>query len=465
MTHQKTPNQTLERRLSRRDLIGSAAAMTALTIVPRHVLGGEGYASPGEKLNHACIGVGGMMGFNDLQNFLSHPRVKIVALCDVDANHLRKAKEAVPDARVYTDWRELLDKEAGRIDSINATVPDHMHFPIAYEALRKRKHVYCQKPMCHDVAEVRSLINETRISGSITQLGTQITSSIAERMALEYLQRGVIGKIKRVIMCANRPGAIESYRLLGPRPPKGQPVPKALNWDSWIGNAPMRPFAPDIYHPVRWRAWQDFGTGWSGDIGCHLFDIAWRSLQLSAPSKVKAHVQDSWKNSSARRADTWPQSNHITWIFPGTDKTADDELTVEWYDGLFYPPDDIQAMYPGRVYPTESTLFLGTEGALLYPLDSAPWLLPRDQFSHIERPEFEPRNHYHHFAEACLGGDKTTCHFLQSGPMTEAILLGTVAIRQPDQWLEWDAENLKIPNNAEATQLIKRSYREGWDVS
>ncbi len=444
---------------SRRQFLKTTLGMAALPLIlPTSSRG----VSAQSKLNHACIGVGGMMGFNDFQNFLNHPRVQITALCDVDRLHLEKARAQVPGVRVYADWRDMLAQEGNRLDSVNITVPDHMHFPIAHKALRLGKHVYCQKPMCHDVAEVRTLIEETRKAGVVTQLGTQIASSMGERMALDYLRQGVIGKVRRVVLCANRPGAIESYRSPGPRPTQGQPVPEHLNWDLWLGTAPERPYAPKLYHPSLWRAWQDFGTGWSGDIGCHLFDLMWKGLALTAPLKVKARVQDSWKHSPERRGEHWPQSNHITWLFPGNQHIEGQTLTIDWYDGLFYPPDDIKALYPGKTYPTESALLIGTEGVLLYPLDTSPWLLPRDKFSHLARPKFAPRNHYHHFVDACLGGEKTACHFLQSGPMTEAILLGTVAIRNPDQWLDWDSGHLKIPNQPQAEQLLRRTYRKGW---
>jgi predicted dehydrogenase len=447
--------------LGRREFLKGAVGAIALPVAIR---AGEATVPPSQRLSHACIGVGGMMGGNDLQNFISHPNVKVVALCDVDSRHLDKARQAVPDARLYSDWREMLDKERDRIDSVNVTVPDHMHFPIALKAVRLGKHVYCQKPLCHDVAEVRALTAEARKAGVVTQLGIQISSSIGERMALEYLRRGVIGKVRSVVLCANRPHAIEDYRLPGPRPAQGEPPPPELNWDLWIGNAPMRPYAPGIYHPILWRAWQDFGTGWSGDIGCHLFDLVWKGLSLAAPLAVQAGVQESWRDSPQRRADTWPQSNHITWRFAGTAATEGSELTVDWYDGLFYPPKEIQALYPGETYPTESSLFIGTEGALLYPLDSGPLLLPKDRFSGVDRPSLEARNHYHHFVDACLGHGRTECHFLQTGPMTEAILLGTVAVRRPDQWLQWDAEHLKIPNCPAAESGLRRSYRDCWAV-
>lgn len=420
-------------------------------------------ASPNHRLNHACIGVGGM-GENDLRNFLEHPRTQVVAVCDVDARHLSRARELAPGARAYSDWRELLEKEGDSIDSVNVTVPDHMHFPIAVSALRRGKHVYCQKPMCHDVVEVRALTQAAQAAGVITQLGTQIASSVGERMAVHYLRQGHIGKIKQVVLCANRPGAIEDYRLPGPRPERGEEPPSQLNWDLWLGTAPWRPFAPNIYHPTRWRAWQDFGTGWSGDIGCHLFDAVWRSLDLTAPTSVTARVQESWRDSPIRRADTWPQSNHITWIFPGNERTDKSDLQIDWYDGLFLPPEDIRSMYPGENYPTESALFIGTEGALMYPLGAGPLLLPRDRFSGVERPDFQPRNHYHHFADACLGGEMTECHFAQSGAMTEAILLGTVAVRTPGVLLNWDPAGLKLSGHAEAEHFLRRHYREGWQV-
>ena len=154
---------------------------------------------------------------------------------------MKKASEALPDARAYTDWRELLKKEGDKIDSVNVTVPDHNHFPIAYQAIRKGKHVYCQKPMCHDVAEVRALTEAAVKAGVITQLGTQIASRQGDRIAVQLLKDGAIGKVKHAYLCSNRPGAVENYRLIGPRPPQGQEAPENLNWDLWIGTAPVRP--------------------------------------------------------------------------------------------------------------------------------------------------------------------------------------------------------------------------------
>jgi predicted dehydrogenase len=421
--------------------------------------------APKAKLRHACIGVGGMMGLNDLQNFVSHPDVQVVAICDVDEDFLKKALELVPEARTYSDWRELLQKEAENIDSINVTVPDHNHFAISYAAIEMGKHVYCQKPMCHDVAEVR-LLTEASVKYNVkTQLGTQHASSQNDRRAVQLIKEGAIGKVKHVYLCSNRPGAVENYRPIGPRPAEGEEAPSSLNWDVWIGTSPMRQYVPKIYHPSLWRGWLDFGTGWSGDIGCHIFDAVWKGLGLTPPKTVIAEVQKSWQESPERRADNWPQGNHITWMFPGNDLTESADLPIEWFDGEFYPPQEVQDLFHGDTYPPESAMLVGTEGALLVAHGNDLVLLPHDKFKNHKIPNFKERNHYHHFAEACMGSAKNESHFAQTGPMTEAILLGTVAIRVPEVLLEWDSTNLKITNSPEANQLLHRNYREGWQVA
>ncbi len=397
---------------------------------------------------------------------LSRRRFLITALCDVDANTLDKAAKAFPGARTYTDWHQLLEKEGDQIDSVNAAVPDHMHFAIAHSAIQKGKHVYCQKPMCHDVAEVRTLTEAAVKKRVETQLGTQMAASLGERTAVHFLKTGAIGKIQHAYLCSNRPGAVENYRLPGPRPASGQQPPANLNWDLWIGTAPMRPFVPEIYHPTKWRAWQDFGTGWSGDIGCHIFDAIWKGLGMKPALTVVAEVQDSWQKSPERRADNWPQGQHITWTFPGNDLIEGKELTLEWFDGEFYPPDDIRKLYTAdfKEYPTESLMVVGTEGALLYPHGRAPILLPEKKFENHPRPKLEPRDHYHHFVDACLGVAKNESFFAQTGPMTEAILLGTVGIRLPGTKLAWNHARMKFKNNSDADRLLQRKYRNGWST-
>jgi len=453
--------------MNRRSFLAGSASASALMAAgcfsarPRRI-------SANGKVNHACIGVGGM-GYNDLTNFKSHERTEIVAICDVDKNHLDKAAALVPNARRYTDWREMLAQEGDRIDSVNASVPDHMHALIATKALEAGKHVYCQKPLCHDVIECRALAKAAKRSGLVTQLGTQVASGAGDLMGVQLLRRGVVGEVRKIILCSNRPGAIDTYRLVGPRPAKGEPPPATLAWDLWIGTAPVREYAPGIYHPTKWRAWQDFGTGWSGDIGCHIFDAVWKGLDLgkAAPLTVKAEVQESWKNDRARRADVWPQSDHITWTFAGNEKSGGKPFTMEWFDGLIFPPEDAQALSREAgfsEYPAESSLVIGSEGAMLLPHQAGPVLIPKAKFASVEKPKVPRRNHYHHFLDAILGGEMCESHFVQTGPMAEAIILGTVAIRVPDTVLEWDAARLRIPNSAEATRFLRRSYRAGWEV-
>lgn len=454
--------------LNRRKFLAAAVATSAAAWVPGCVASRGRKVSPNAKVAHACIGVGGM-GYNDLTNFKSHARSEIVAICDVDRKHLDKAAELVPNARRYTDWREMLAKEGDRIDSVNASVPDHMHALIATKALEAGKHVYCQKPLCHDVAECRHLAKLAKRSGLVTQLGTQFASGAGDLMAVQLLRAGAVGEVRKIMLCSNRPGAIDTYRLVGPRPAKGEAAPDSLAWDLWLGTAPEREYAPGIYHPMKWRAWQDFGTGWSGDIGCHIFDAVWKGLDLgkTAPLTVQAEVQESWKNDRARRADVWPQSDHITWTFPGCAKSGGKPFTMEWFDGLMFPPEEAQALSREAgfsEYPAESSLVIGSEGALLLPHQAGPVLIPKAKFAGVERPKVAGRNHYHHFLDAILGGPMCESHFEQTGPMAEAIILGTVAIRVPDTVLQWDARRVRIPNSAVADGFLKRTYRKGWEV-
>jgi len=455
-----TDLENISHSSSRRKFLATTASLIASPLL----LNIPAFAGNSDKkLRHVCIGVGGM-GRHDLQRFIAHPNVEIVAICDVDDERLQKAAELVPNARQYKDWRTLLKEESENFDSINVSVPDHNHFAVSISAIKMGKHIYCQKPMCHDVSEIRQLTNAAIKAGIVSQLGTQHASGKGDRTAVQWIKEGHIGKIKRVYLCSNRPGATEAYRFPGPRPVNGQDPPAGVDWDLWTGTAPLRPYNPSIYHPSKWRAWQDFGTGWSGDIGCHIFDAVWKGMGLQAPLSVHARVQESWENSPERRADTWPQSNHLTWVFPGNEMTETEELTVEWFDGEFYPPEEVRALFSVESYPAESAMLVGTEGALLIPHTELPVLLPKSKFQQVQYPEMEERDHYHHFVDACLGKTKTESDFAQSGPMTEAIILGTVAIREPQKVLKWDAKKMKISNHPEAEKYLSRKYRKGWEV-
>jgi hypothetical protein len=299
-----------------------------------------------------------------------------------------------------------------------------------------------------------------------TQLGNQHSSGTGDLMAVEYLKAGVIGKIKHVYLCSNRASGMD-YRLGQPKPEQA-PAPPEVEWDLWLGTAPVRPYAREVYHPSKWRSWLDFGTGWSGDIGCHIFSAPWKALGLKAPLTIQARVNKTWLDSPERRAQLWAQANHITWTFPGNDLTIPGQpLTVEWFDGVepdFYIPEEFRKLYPGARFPEEAAMFIGEDGALLLPHTSGPQLLPREKFESVVRPQVKGENHYHSFANSIL--DDTPCEssFDISGPMSEAVILGTVAIRTPGIKLEWDAQALTITNSDEANARLRRSYRDGWKI-
>ncbi len=441
--------------------VGGSAA--GLSLLGPSILHGR---SPNSKLNVAGVGVGGMMGMGTLGPVGSHPQVNVAAICDVDENCLQGAAKHFPNARHYVDWREMLTKEGDKIDAITVAVPDHMHAAITVSACRAGKHVYCQKPMAHDVFEVRQMKIEAEKAGVVTQLGTQHASGIGDRMGVEMIRQGVIGKIKEVYMWSNRPGAIESYRLKGPRPAKGDAVPAHLKWDLWLGTAPERPFANGIYHPVKWRAWIDFGTGWGGDIGCHIGSAVFKALDLTAPLRVQAQVQPEWASDAARRHDTWPQWQIIEWEFPGTAFTAGKTLKATWLDGMKWPSEEVHKIFENCNWPGEAAIFIGENGGMLLPHTGGPQFFPSQTYKKVARPKLPGMDHYKGWVDACLAGDKEKAisNFSFAHKLGEMVILGTVANRCPGQSIEWDSAALKSPNCQAANALLRRTYRKGWEI-
>ena len=458
--------------------------MTRRSFLATAVMGTAGYftgcvstqprgISPNSKLNHACIGVGGMGGA-DISNFKTHARTQIVALCDVDKDRLAKAAIEFPSARTYTDWRELLAKEGDKIDSVNIAVPDHMHTIIATNAMRAGKHVYCQKPLCHEIAECRLLRDTAKQMNVVSQLGVQHSAGIGDRMAVQMLKDNIIGTVEHIYLFSNRKGI---SRIEVTRPEKADPIPASLDWELWLGTAPYRPYAEKVYHPLIWRIWRDFGSAWIGDIGCHLHSAVWKGVGLTVPISVKAEVQDSWKNTPTRFKDTWPQGAHITWIYPGTRKTGGKPLTVDWYDGMtgsaaanLLPPLEIQALAKEvglEKLPDEGSVVAGSEGWLLLPHSAGPRLIMKDKnAAKPPKPVLPPwPSHYHEFLNACIEGKRSSADFSLIAPMVEAILLGNVAERVPDTLLTWEAPNMKITNVAEANRFLRRTYRKGWELA
>lgn len=407
------------------------------------------------KLNHASIGVGGMGG-SDLNSFLRHDRFQLIAIADVDKNTLNAVKQRFPDVRAYQDWRELLANEGDRIDSINIATPDHMHAPITMTALNMGKHVYCQKPLCQTVYEARQ-VGQAAVAKPelVTQMGNQIHSHIAYRMAVQMLRDGAIGKIREFHSWVGAPGG--SWPQPVNRPAGEDPVPAHLDWDLWVGVAPMRPYKHDVYAPFKWRGWKDFGGGGLGDFGCHIFDPPFTALQPGAPISVTVeapHVYD----------ESWPEWEIVRYIFPGNDMTEGKELPVTWYDGGKRPPRELAQLPEGRDLPGAGSLIIGTEGQMVLPHVGGPQLYPQEKFTNYERPRLEHVDHYFSFVDACLGKGKTGSHFGYAGPLSEAVQLGNVANRFPGKTLQWDAKNLKVTNLPEANQYLRREYRKGWEV-
>ena len=432
-------------------LKGAAAAATAPALIAN--LRAQ---SPGAKLNHAAIGVDGQ-GWSDLQAIASHPSVNITAICDVDTARMAKAAEMFPQARKYQDWRELFEKEGDKIDSVNVTVPDHMHAPIAMAAMEKGKHCYCQKPLTHEVEEARNMRMLADKSGVVTQMGNQIQSFSEYRSAVAAIQKGVIGKIKEIYAWS---GA--RFPFNG-RPEGSDPVPETLDWNKWLGVAPERPFKAGIYHDFQWRGWRDFGGGGLADFGCHILDTPFKALNLTAPKSVKATVDEAWLANEAQRAENFPDWEKIEYIFPGTEFSLGETVNVTWFDGTQQPPREVFDFEDAkRTIPGGGSLFIGEGGQLLVPHFSFPKLLPYDRNKEIVIENIGQRDHYHSFVNACLGKEKTTSDFGFAGPMTEAVLLGHVANRFPGQELEWDTAAMQFPNFAAANAFTKRDYRTGW---
>jgi hypothetical protein len=372
---------------------------------------------------------------------------------------MQRAQERFPDARCYQDWRELLQKEGDRVDSLNVSIPDHMHAPVSVAAMRLGKHVYCEKPLTHTVSEARAMRETAAKYGVVTQMGNQIQSAIEYRMAVQMLQDGVIGKIREIHAWSS---ARFPYRG---RPEGSDPIPDSFAWDLWLGVAPARPFKQGVYHPFNWRGWQDFGGGGLGDFGCHILDTPFKALELTAPLTIHATVPGTWVENEDAFRENWPDGALVEYEFPGTRFTAGDRIRVTWHDAEQRPPRELfDFQDESREIPGGGSLFLGEGGQLLLPHVAGPQLLPYSRNRGINRPDVEGFSHYHAFVDACLGKGETGSSFSYAGPLAEATLLGTVAVRHPGRELTWDAAAVRITNLEEANALIQKPYREGWNL-
>ncbi len=425
--------------------IGLASAAAPLVIAR------QGTAAANDTIRHASFGASGMAAA-DIESITRHPAVRLVALADVDLDRTKEIQKKFPDARVYQDWRELLDKEK-ELDSVNVSTPDHMHAPIAMSAIQLGKHVYCQKPLTHDIHEARQLTRAARDKGVVTQMGVQIHSATEYRLAVRLIQDLAIGKVKEV-----HSWSCKKWGDMQPLPDRQDQVPTNLNWDSWLGVAALRPFIGDgYYHPGNWRKRLDFGTGTFGDMGCHIYDPVFKALALTAPLSVRSEgpAPNKWN---------WSINARIQYVFPGTPYTAGDTVRVTWYDGDERPSKDVQALIGEETLPDQGSIFIGTKGVMLLPHIGPPSLLPESQFESYPRPRVGGEDHWRQWVEACLGKTQPSARFDYSGPLTETVLLGGVATHFPQTTLKWDAAALKFTGNSDADRYVRRSYRAGWEV-
>ncbi|MBO4716117.1 MAG: Gfo/Idh/MocA family oxidoreductase, partial [Verrucomicrobia bacterium] len=345
--------------LSRRHFLGaSALAATAFTIVPGSVLGLNGASPSSERVRIAGIGIGGQGG-HDIRNLAAIPDVDIVALCDVDWDKAAGIFNQFPSAKRYKDYRKMLDEMEDQIDAVVVGTPDHTHAPASISAIRRKKHVYCEKPLTHTMYESMWVMKEARKYGVATQMGNQGQASEDTYRLCEMIQAGAIGKVRELHVWTDRPsnGLFGEYWPQGVNRPQGTPeVPKNLDWDLWLGTAPERPYNP-AYHPFVWRGWWDFGTGALGDIGCHFYAPIFRACGLTGHYPKTVHAVSTRVNE-----ETFPLGSVVEWQFDSYDGKP--PLKMVWYDGGLRPfrPDIVPE---GVAMAENGRLIIGDEGMIL----------------------------------------------------------------------------------------------------
>ncbi len=459
-------DQTKNDGMSRRKFIGSMAATTAaFTIVPRHVLGGNGYTPPSEKLNIAIIGAGGK-GRSDMYAVSTE---NIVALCDVDdrkvAETLKRTKEdsdrqdlaeALEKAPKYKDFRVMLEKEKD-IDAVTVSTPDHTHAVAAMAAMQLGKHAFVQKPLTHSVKEARVLRETAKEKGVITQMGNQGHAGEGIRLIAEWLADDAIGEVTKVDCWTNRP----VWETGLPYPTEIPSVPPELDWVLWLGPAPFRAYHPD-YCPWSWRAWVEWGTGALGDMGAHIFDIPYETLKLEYPTKIDA-------SSTKFNQESWPVAEVIHYEFPKRNGLPPVELT--WYDGGMMPPRP-EELEPGRRMGDSDggVLYYGEKGKIMCGCyGSNPRIIPEKKMKEYDQPEKSiPRSPGIHqeWVQSIKKGVQATSNFEYASKLVETMMLGNIAVRMQEKNtpLEWDGVKGEITNLPEANEFLIRPYTKGWSL-
>jgi predicted dehydrogenase len=439
--------------MSRRKFVGDVTAAAAFTIVPRHVLG-RGFTAPSDKLNIACIGCGGK-GRSDIDGVASE---NIYALCDVDWKMALDAFQHYPQAKRYRDYREMLDREGKNIDAVTVSIPDHSHAAAGLLALRAGKHAFIQKPLARTLGEVRALEQAARAAKVATQMGNQGHTHEGTRVIREWVEAGAIGTVREVHFWTNRPWWPQGIE----RPLEEFYVPESLDWNLWLGPAAERPYNP-AYAPFKWRGWWDFGTGSLGDMACHIMDAAFWTLDLGYPVRIVPE-------STPRFAETAPATSRITYDFPA--KGSRPELQVVWQDGGLYPPRPPEVAEDAAWPPDDGggQLWIGSSGKLVagtYADD--PTLLDAGKMAEVTAhpvPQKYPRSKgvYEEWIAAAKGGPRPGSAFdTYSGPFTEMVLLGCLAVRL-GRALEIDPATGTVKNVTVPSAFIQPVYRSGWSL-
>jgi predicted dehydrogenase len=481
--------------VSRRNFVqkSAVAAVGSFFIVPRHVLG-KGFTAPSDKLNLAAIGAGGK-GASDIFNASNNGVNNVTALCDVDYNQAAKGKsfERFPNAVKYKDWRQMFEKEGKNIDAVTISTPDHNHAVIAMAAMQLGKHVYVQKPLTHNIYEARMLTEAARKYKVVSQMGNQGASNPAQLQMVEWFNKGLVGPVHTVQIWTNRPVWPQGIPV-----PTGKPdMPEGVAWEQWVGPAQWVDYHPG-YHPFKWRGWWNFGTGALGDIGCHTIDTPFRVLGLNYPTEVECSIGSVFlKDWNAEWIpEGCPPSALVEIKFPATAKNKS-EMKMIWMDGGLRPfhPDWIPANEPLSTdgNGANGVLMIGSKGIIacdmygnnpkIYYKNGDKVVMAKDSkyAAPVNMPEY---GHQIHWTEACKAGFGSDKHkglmssFDYSGPLTETVLMGNLAIRsymlrQPKgngfdfhgrKKLLWDGNNMKITNFEEANQFVSRQYRDGWKL-
>jgi predicted dehydrogenase len=434
-------------RISRRAALkGMAAAGLAAPFVFR----AHAHAKPSETLNHASFGAAGM-ALADLRSLSASRHVRVVAIADVDESRMAEARRLFPQAHFYQDWRQLLDRERD-LQSANISTPDHMHAPITMRAIQRGINVYTQKPLTQTIYEARQLTRAARDRRVVSQMGIQIHSHEVHRTVVATIQAGAIGRVREVHSWSGK-----HWGDRNPRPDRRDPVPAPLDWNGWLGVAAERPFIRGWYHPGDWRKRLDFGTGTFGDMGCHILDPVFTALALTGPLSVRG------ESGAPTTPDSWGLDCRVRYVFPGTRHTTD-RLTLHWYDGDARPPEAVRALLGNRRLNDQGSIYIGENGVLYSPYIAQPVLLPEERHRDTPLTRRSGENHYLQFVEACRGNGQTSTPFDYSGNLTESVLLGCLATRFPQTTLEWDAAQLRVTNNNDANALVRRRYRQGWEV-